>query len=137
MLEPLGLVVDLGPVEPEGLDEEDLDQPVPPDDVERECSAFRCQRDAPVALRLGEPGLAELADHRGDGALGDTERRGDAGDGRFACRRLRLNQLDRFDIVLDGGSCHAELYERSTGFALGAGSGGGYTQPSLERAMIS
>lgn len=102
VLEAFCFVVYFGPVEAECLDEEHLDEPVAADHVDGEPAAFRGERDAAVPLGVGEARLAELADHGGHAALGDAEGCGEADDRGLAGGRILLEQVDRFDVVLDG-----------------------------------
>jgi len=64
VLEPVGLVVHVVDVEPEGLGEVELDQAVVADHLERDLLARRRQPGAAVGLVLDQPERSELLDHR-------------------------------------------------------------------------
>ena len=101
MLEHLGLGVHLVPGHAEALDEEQLDEPVMADHLERDTPPALGETDAAVALVLDEPEVRELAQHPRDGGGADLEQRGEAGRGRGAV--AGLEGVDRLRVVLHRG----------------------------------
>ena len=101
VLEHLGLGVHLVPGHPEALDEEQLDEPVVADHLERDAPPAFGQAYAAIPLVLDEPELRELAQHPRDRGGADLEQ------GREAGRRggavARLERVDRLRVVLDRG----------------------------------
>ena len=73
MLEHLRFGVHLVPGHAEVLDEEQLDEAVVADDLERHAPAALGEADAAVALVLDEPECRELAEHPRDGGGADLE----------------------------------------------------------------
>ena len=107
VLEHLGLGVHLVPGHAEALDEEQLDEPVVADHLERDAPAALGEADAAVALVLDEAEGRELAQHPRDGGGADLEQ------GREVGRRggavARLERVDRLRVVLHGGGEIASL----------------------------
>ena len=101
VLEDLRLGVHLVPRHPEVLDEEQLEQPVVADHLERDMAAAFGETDAAVALVLDETEGRELTEHPRDRAGADVEQR------REIVRRGRavalLERVDRLRVVLDRG----------------------------------
>ena len=101
MLEHLGLGVHLVPGHAEALDEEQLDEPVVPDHLERDAPPALGEADAAVALVLDEAERRELAQHPRDGGGADLEQRCEVG-GR--CGAVAgLERVDRLRVVLHRG----------------------------------
>ena len=75
VLEHLGLGVHLVPGHAEALDEEQLDEPVVADHLERDAPAALGEPHAAVALVLDEPERRELAQHPRDRGGADLEQR--------------------------------------------------------------
>ncbi len=67
MLQALGFLVDLVPVEPHRLGEVELQQPVVTDHLQRNPSAGVGQPHAVVAVVLDQAKLGQPLDHIGDG----------------------------------------------------------------------
>jgi hypothetical protein len=65
VLEPVGLGVHLVEAQPEGLGEVELEQPMVPDDLERDALPRRCQLDAAVRRVLSQAERGEAFHHRG------------------------------------------------------------------------
>jgi hypothetical protein len=101
VLEHLGLGVHLVPGHAEALDEEQLDQPVMPDDLERDAPAALGEPDSAVALVRDEAERRQLAQHPRDGGRADLEQRRELGRGRGAVPGLE--RVDRLRVVLHGG----------------------------------
>jgi hypothetical protein len=102
VLEALGLGVHLLPRDAEMLDEEELEQPVMAQHLERGGGAARRQNDAVVRLVLDQPEAVELLDHPRHRRRGDVQpvgerlrRHGPAG--------RRADLLDGLQVVLHGG----------------------------------
>ena len=74
VLEVLGFVVHFGPAHAHHLDQEQLDQPVPPQDQRGELLARPGQPDAGIGLVAHQPRLRERLDHRRRGAGHDAQR---------------------------------------------------------------
>jgi hypothetical protein len=107
VLEHLGLGVHLIPGHAQALDEEQLDEPVVADHLERDPPAARGQADAPVALVLDESEVRELAQHPRDGGGANLEQGREVGGRRSAV--TRLERVDRLRIVLHCGGAVAGL----------------------------
>ena len=128
VLEALGFIVDLGPIEREDADEEGLDQAVAADDAEGNGSAFGRELDSGVTLVADEFVGREPLDHGGDGAGSDGE-----GVGDIACRGLvgrgaGLKEEDGLEVVLDGDGGRGFL---GRGRARGLGPGGAGREAGL------
>ena len=107
MLEHLGLGVHLVPGHAEALDEEQLDEPVVADHLERHAPTALGEPHAAVALVLHEPERGELAQHPGHRGGADLEQRGE-----FLRRRgpvAGLERVDRLRVVLHRGGQLAGL----------------------------
>ncbi len=99
MLEHLGVLVHLGPVEPEHLHEERLEDPVTAHHAQRFAFAFgRELRRAAVAER-NEVLARQPREHVGHAGRGHFERASEFGDGR---RTLVPERVDRLQVILAG-----------------------------------
>ena len=101
VLEHLGLGVHLVPGHAEALDEEQLDEPVVSDHLERDAPAALGETDAAVALVLDEAERGELAQHPRDRGGADLEQRRELG--RRGGAVAGLERVDRLRVVLDRG----------------------------------
>ena len=104
MLQPLGLVVHLGPVHPEHLHEELLDQTMTPEHQRGQPLAGRGEPHAHVRLVPDQTRLRQRLDHRRRRPRDDAQGGGDLAHGHetigIFVRALR--HVDGFQIVLDG-----------------------------------
>ncbi len=102
VLEHLGLGVDAIPRHAQRLGEEQLEQPVVADHLERDLAAVVGETHAAIGQVLDQPELAEALEHRRDRTgreaepLGERVRRDGLVAARFECE-------DRLAVVLDGG----------------------------------
>ncbi len=101
VLEHLGLGVHAVPGHPELLGEEQLEQPVVAQHLERDAAPLLGQPHAAVGLVLDQPDVGELAHHRRDRARGDAEALGELG-GRDRGALTDLQRVHRLGVVLDG-----------------------------------
>ena len=101
VLQHLRLGVDFVPGHAEALHEEELEQPMVADDLERDAGAVLGEADPAVGLVLDETEGRQLGQHPGD--------RGGADLQPLRERRRRhgalagVERVDRLDVVLDGG----------------------------------
>ena len=104
MFELLGLVVHFVPAVAHDADEEQLDDPMAPDDERGELLARLRERDAGVGLVFDQPRLRQRLDHRRGRPGRHAERRGQLAHGQQPIRgRQRADaQVDGLQIVLDG-----------------------------------
>ena len=99
VLEHLRLGVDLVPAHAQALDEEELEQAVVPDHLERDEPPAVGQAHAAIRLVLDQAEPGELAEHPRDRGGSDVEPRGErVRRGRLAAA---LEHVDRLDVVLD------------------------------------
>ena len=99
VLEPVGLVVDVGDVEAERLREVQLEQAVMADHLERDAFACRRQLDAAIGLVPRELERRELLDHRARGGVRDVEPPRERGHRHLALFLVEL--VDLAEVVLD------------------------------------
>ena len=126
VLEHLGLGVHLVPGHAEALDEEQLDEPVVPDHLERDTPPALGETDAAVALVLDEAQSGQLAQHPRDGGGADLEQRGEVGRGRGAV--AGLEGVDRLRVVLHRGREIAGLQAREVEPCLNSSLGAVFEQ---------
>ena len=101
VLEHLGLLVDTVPRHAERLGQEELEQPVVADHLQRQPRAGLRQPDAAIALVRDQAELGELAHHRARGRGRDLQALGERADADVAL--AVLERVDRLRVVLDGG----------------------------------
>ena len=103
VLQELGFVVHLVPAEAHDLHQEQLDEPMTPQDERRELLAGGGQRDTGIGLVLDEPRLGEGFHHRRGRARRDTQRRGELSHRQQALGRGQGGgaQVDGLQVVLD------------------------------------
>ncbi len=99
VLEHLCLGVHLVPGHAEALDEEELDEPVVADHLERDPATALREADSVVALVLDEAQLGELAQHPRDRGGAHLEQRGQLGGRGGAV--AGFERVDRLRVVLD------------------------------------
>lgn len=104
VLELLGLFVDFVPLHPDDANEKGLDKPVPPQHQSREPFPGRRQTHTAVGLVLREAGFSQRLDHRRRRSWRHAQCRGHLPHRHepLGVRQLRLADVDRFQIVLDG-----------------------------------
>ena len=102
VLEAFGLGVHLVPRHAEVLDQEQLQQPVVAQHLERGSRAARRQHDAVVRLVLDQAQRVELLDHARHGRGRDVQPVGERLRGHGAAGG-RADLLDRLQVVLHGG----------------------------------
>ncbi len=108
VLELVGLVVDLRPVEAEHPHQEELDQTMPPYDVDREMSSRIGEAHAAVGLVLDQTAIGQRLDHRGDRARRDPERVRQCPRGDAMARVALLLEQDLLEVVLHGRGRHGK-----------------------------
>ncbi len=104
VLELLRLVVHFVPAHPHHLHQEQLDEPVPPDDQPRQPFPRRREPNSGIRFVVHQPRLRQRLDHRRRAAGGDPDGRGEGAhlDERAARRQGQLLQVDVLEVVLDG-----------------------------------
>ena len=107
VLHVLGLLVDLVPGHRERMDQEEFDEAMPPEDLEREPLAGGGEA-GPFIRGVGrEVGLGECLEHPRDGPRRDVEPlRERAGRYGLVGGPARGDQVDRLDVILDGQARH-------------------------------
>ena len=108
VLENLGVGVDPIPRDLEDLRQEELEQAVVADDLERDATAVGGQAHPAIGRVLGEPELVELAHHGRDRAGRYLESLGQSARGH-GCRALLAERVDRLGVVLDDGGAVGDV----------------------------
>src|SRR5687767_349771 len=104
MLESLGFLMDRIPAVPHRLHEIQLEQPVMPDDLERELFAAPSELDALIRLVRHEPQLSEATKHLAHRGRTDIQALRELP--RADVPILRVGFVYRFNVVFDGWSAH-------------------------------